>query len=254
MKRLYFFILTLCLTLYAHAHSGEVRGLVNTDQFPEVSFVWHEYQPGLLTSSDFELREQGKEVFVKVKHLDPSEQDINNHPTRYQGQDYLLSYRSRLPRGGKEAILELKVQSQSYAFVFRPAGHTFVSWCIAYWYICLLMLFMIAGGIVLVLWQERKPKTIPCLQYRDEQNQLHSYELRQAQTVIGRSAEADLILPNMTVSRKHALIRSTKGHFEIMDLGSSNGTIVAGKRVLTPTLLNNNDIINLGSALLTFYR
>jgi pSer/pThr/pTyr-binding forkhead associated (FHA) protein len=51
--------------------------------------------------------------------------------------------------------------------------------------------------------------------------------------VIGRaSGEADLVIPSPTVSAKHAVLRSSSdGRLEIHDLGSSNGTIVNGRKI-----------------------
>jgi pSer/pThr/pTyr-binding forkhead associated (FHA) protein len=51
--------------------------------------------------------------------------------------------------------------------------------------------------------------------------------------VIGRtSEEADLVIPSPTVSAKHAVLRSSSdGQLQIHDLGSSNGTIVNGRRI-----------------------
>src|SRR5262245_35149764 len=51
--------------------------------------------------------------------------------------------------------------------------------------------------------------------------------------VIGRtSKDADLVIPSPTVSAKHAVLRSSSdGRLEIHDLGSSNGTIVNGRRI-----------------------
>ena len=51
--------------------------------------------------------------------------------------------------------------------------------------------------------------------------------------IIGRTSEdADLVIPSPTVSAKHAVLRSSSdGRLEIHDLGSSNGTIVNGRRI-----------------------
>jgi pSer/pThr/pTyr-binding forkhead associated (FHA) protein len=48
---------------------------------------------------------------------------------------------------------------------------------------------------------------------------------------IGRSEEADIVLPYDNVSRKHALIWRSEGRSWIRDLGSSNGTSVDGSAV-----------------------
>ena len=45
-------------------------------------------------------------------------------------------------------------------------------------------------------------------------------------TVIGRSRSADLQFEEKTLSRQHAKIELSDGHWRITDLGSSNGTFV----------------------------
>jgi len=44
--------------------------------------------------------------------------------------------------------------------------------------------------------------------------------------VIGRSRSADLQLDERTVSRQHARLLTVDGQWQIVDLGSSNGTFV----------------------------
>ena len=73
----------------------------------------------------------------------------------------------------------------------------------------------------------------------DEIDGLHS--LTKDETVIGRTASADIVIPGSRVSRRHAVIRRAAPgleNFELIDLGSTNGTFVDGQRVervaLTP--------------------
>ena len=49
--------------------------------------------------------------------------------------------------------------------------------------------------------------------------------------VVGRSREADLILSDDTVSRRHAQIVRTTDGFMLADLGSTNGTWLGDRRV-----------------------
>jgi hypothetical protein len=48
---------------------------------------------------------------------------------------------------------------------------------------------------------------------------------------VGRSSEADLVVRDLTVSRLHAQILRTADGFVLTDLGSTNGTWLAGRRV-----------------------
>jgi hypothetical protein len=56
-------------------------------------------------------------------------------------------------------------------------------------------------------------------------------EIGANRVTIGRSDEADIVLPYDNVSRKHALIWRSDGRSWIRDLGSSNGTSVDGVAV-----------------------
>ena len=70
---------------------------------------------------------------------------------------------------------------------------------------------------------------------------------------LGRGPDNDVVLPYSWVSRKHTLVQQEKtGIYNIMDLGSSNGTYVNGKRIYSPTVLNNGDIITLGKTTIRF--
>jgi hypothetical protein len=60
--------------------------------------------------------------------------------------------------------------------------------------------------------------------------------------VIGRGAEADLMLPDTGVSRRHAELRAVDGRVELHDLGSTNGTRVNGQRVQAVTLTDGDRI------------
>jgi DNA-binding response OmpR family regulator len=48
---------------------------------------------------------------------------------------------------------------------------------------------------------------------------------------IGRAAECEIVLPSQFVSRLHAEVRAANGSFVLVDLGSSNGTMLNGRQV-----------------------
>lgn len=48
---------------------------------------------------------------------------------------------------------------------------------------------------------------------------------------VGRHPDADILLDDVTVSRRHAELRAVDGGYELVDLGSLNGTFVNGDRV-----------------------
>ena len=64
---------------------------------------------------------------------------------------------------------------------------------------------------------------------------------------IGRSGANDLEIPDQKVSRFHAFVRQLgSDHFEIVDLGSTNGTHVNGHRITGPTRLSPGHIVRIG--------
>jgi pSer/pThr/pTyr-binding forkhead associated (FHA) protein len=69
---------------------------------------------------------------------------------------------------------------------------------------------------------------------------------------IGRSREADLRLDDTAVSRVHAEIRRDgDGQHLLVDLGSTNGTLLNGGRVSTARL-RDGDEVGIGAALLVY--
>jgi hypothetical protein len=71
-------------------------------------------------------------------------------------------------------------------------------------------------------------------------------EIGANRVTLGRSDEADIVIPHDDVSRRHALIWRSEGKAWITDLGSSNGTSVDGSPVgERPVPLGNGSVISL---------
>lgn len=58
-----------------------------------------------------------------------------------------------------------------------------------------------------------------------------SHQVDSPVTVIGRGSEADVIVDDAGVSRRHAEVHLEGSHARVLDLGSTNGTFVDGERV-----------------------
>lgn len=78
------------------------------------------------------------------------------------------------------------------------------------------------------------------------------YLLDQDLTTAGRHPDADIFLDDVTVSRRHAEFRRSPQGFEVVDLGSMNGTYVDGARVDTQRLVSGLEVM-IGKFRLTFY-
>jgi ABC transport system ATP-binding/permease protein len=65
---------------------------------------------------------------------------------------------------------------------------------------------------------------------------------------IGREPDNDVVLSDLNVSRHHAELRkSPTGSYEIVDLGSHNGTFVNGQRV-SSQVLTEQDLVSIGNS------
>ena len=82
-------------------------------------------------------------------------------------------------------------------------------------------------------------------------NDGRTYPLSIGSTVIGRGDQANLRLPDVGISRRHARLDYDGAQVVLTDLGSTNGTMVNGQRV-SAVALNPGDMVQLGTTTLTF--
>ncbi len=77
------------------------------------------------------------------------------------------------------------------------------------------------------------------------------YPLRQGTIILGRGEEADLRLPDVGISRRHAQVSYDGSNAVLTDLGSTNGTLVNGQRVVE-VRLNPGDQVQLGGTTVVY--
>jgi pSer/pThr/pTyr-binding forkhead associated (FHA) protein len=77
------------------------------------------------------------------------------------------------------------------------------------------------------------------------------YVLDSEVTALGRHPDSDIFLDDITVSRRHAVVRRVEGGYEVSDVGSLNGTYVDHKRVDTAPLDHLADL-QIGRFVLVF--
>jgi hypothetical protein len=70
--------------------------------------------------------------------------------------------------------------------------------------------------------------------------------------IIGRGDQCDLVVPDSTVSRRHAKVTVCGTTAVIEDLGSRNGTFVRGHRLSAPVDLTDGDDVCIGAVALSF--
>ncbi|MFM9019346.1 MAG: FhaA domain-containing protein [Actinomycetota bacterium] len=73
------------------------------------------------------------------------------------------------------------------------------------------------------------------------------FRISQKVTTMGRSRDCDIVVPDANVSRVHAEVRHEGLEYVLVDLGSTNGVEVNGRRVLRHNL-RDGDRVSLGGA------
>ncbi|GIH06386.1 hypothetical protein Rhe02_44530 [Rhizocola hellebori] len=69
---------------------------------------------------------------------------------------------------------------------------------------------------------------------------------------IGRDADNDHVLADLQVSRHHSEIRRAGDTYQVVDLGSRNGTYLNGRQVHKPTVIHAGDVVSIGRHELLF--
>lgn len=78
------------------------------------------------------------------------------------------------------------------------------------------------------------------------------YSLNSGSIVLGRSSDADILVDDTGVSRRHLEIRAQGGRIYAVDLGSTNGSYVNGQRVVGQAELTDGSMITMGRSRMTF--
>lgn len=78
------------------------------------------------------------------------------------------------------------------------------------------------------------------------------YSLNASSIILGRSSEADILVDDTGVSRKHLEIRTENGRSRAIDLGSTNGSYVNGRKIDGQIDLTDGSNITMGRTKLVF--
>lgn len=78
------------------------------------------------------------------------------------------------------------------------------------------------------------------------------YSLNAASIVLGRSSDADIMVDDTGVSRRHLEIRTDHGRNRAVDLGSTNGSYVNGQKIDGEIELTDGAMISMGRTKMTF--
>jgi pSer/pThr/pTyr-binding forkhead associated (FHA) protein len=72
--------------------------------------------------------------------------------------------------------------------------------------------------------------------------QLGTFSLAKGELTIGRNPGNDILIDNVGVSRRHAVIKLSGDRFIVDDLGSANGTFVGGQKITSHELKDGDEI------------
>ncbi len=102
-------------------------------------------------------------------------------------------------------------------------------------------------GPISSFFLSQPPKLIVKLKNRP----LKTYNFTGKQITVGRLPENDIVIDNLSVSRKHAVIHSVRTGYVLRDLGSKNGTLLNGEKIEHGEL-HGGDTITIGKYEIAF--
>jgi pSer/pThr/pTyr-binding forkhead associated (FHA) protein len=108
-----------------------------------------------------------------------------------------------------------------------------------------------AGAEGRLLGAEALPRGSALLVVKRGPNAGARFLLDRATTTAGRHPNSDIFLDDITVSRRHAQFRCVSGEFQVIDVGSLNGTYV-NREPVDSALLANGDEVQIGKFRLLF--
>lgn len=78
-----------------------------------------------------------------------------------------------------------------------------------------------------------------------------TYSFDKTEVSIGRVKGNDIVLPKGNVSKRHSRIVVKDGKFIVVDLKSTNGTYVNGRKITSPQVIKTNDKVYIGDFVLS---
>lgn len=92
----------------------------------------------------------------------------------------------------------------------------------------------------------RDTRKVPLIIVTHDGETIAEYAVKQRETIIGRDKMADIVINDSYVSKLHAMLQLYANGIVLLDLNSTNGTLVNSVET-KKTVLRNNDIITLGN-------
>lgn len=111
--------------------------------------------------------------------------------------------------------------------------------------ICVFMIFSLAKEEK-AIEERRWEKVSGHMELIDKKTGEH-IPLEADEILIGRHGAADIRLPDMSISRYHAVLYVSNGVWRVLDLDSTSGTYVNNKKISSQVILKNQDEIQFGT-------
>ncbi len=92
------------------------------------------------------------------------------------------------------------------------------------------------------------------LTIREKNGEERQLIIDQEDVTIGRAAGSDIVLPRSNISKRHARLVDKHDKVVIVDLRSTNGTYVNGRRITAPELLTYDDKVYIGDFVIRLTR
>ena len=86
------------------------------------------------------------------------------------------------------------------------------------------------------------PEGVGLLVVKRGPNAGSKYTMDHPVTTAGRHPDSDIFLDDITVSRRHAEFRRTRGSYSVVDVGSLNGTYLNRARIDEAPLANGDEV------------
>ena len=87
---------------------------------------------------------------------------------------------------------------------------------------------------------------------QDDKGRIQQMKVGEEPVTIGRREDNKLMIQDMFISRYHSRIEKKGEIVQIVDLGSTYGTIVNGRKITGTVELHFGDVIKLGNSTVTF--
>lgn len=96
-------------------------------------------------------------------------------------------------------------------------------------------------------YRETEGDEVHCLRRINADESEPYYVVKPAGLKIGRTAPADIVVSEPSVSREHCVVEMAAGKLRVMDLNSTNGTYIDNKRIGRAEMLGIGSVLRVGN-------